>query len=107
VIPIPKFGRDRPISLLSSIIKILKRVILKRLNAFISDHNVLPNYQFGFRAAHLNPHQLNRVVRHVKTGRAQGKSTGMLERAFDYVWHDALLHKLLHYQGLQNFLSTN
>jgi hypothetical protein len=73
VIPIPKPGRDnldpsnyRPISLLSSISKILERVILKRLNAFISGHNVLPNHQFGFRAADLSSHQLNRVVRHVK-----------------------------------------
>jgi hypothetical protein len=41
VIPIPKPGKDhpsnyRPISLLSFISKILERVILKRLNAFIS-----------------------------------------------------------------------
>jgi hypothetical protein len=48
VLLIPKPGRDhsdpsnyRPISLLSSINKILERVILKRLNAFISGHNVL------------------------------------------------------------------
>jgi hypothetical protein len=85
VIPIPKPDRDhsdpsnyRPISLLSSISKILERVILKRLNAFIIGHNVLPNHQFGFRAAHSTSHQLNRVVRHVKKRRAQGESTGML-----------------------------
>jgi hypothetical protein len=103
VIPIPKPGRDhsdpsnyRPISLLSSISKILERVILKRLNAFISGHNILPNHQFGFRAAHSTSHQLNRVVRHVKNTRAQEESTGVLlldvERAFDSVWLDALLH---------------
>jgi hypothetical protein len=55
-----------PISLLSSISKILERVILKRLNALISGHNVLPNHQFGFGAAHSTSHQLNRVVRHGK-----------------------------------------
>jgi hypothetical protein len=69
VIPIPKPGRDhsdpsnyRPISLLSSISKILERVILKRLNAFFSGHNVLSNQQFSFRAAHSISHQFNRVV---------------------------------------------
>jgi hypothetical protein len=96
VIPIPKPGSDpsdpsnyRPISLLSSISKILERIILQHLNAFISGHNVLPNHQFGYRAAHSTSHQLNRVVRHVKNRRAQGKSTGMLlldvEMAFDSV----------------------
>jgi hypothetical protein len=76
VIPIPKPGGDysdpsnyRPISILSYMSKILERVTLKRLNAFISGHNVLPNHQFGFRAAHSTSHQLNRVVRHVKNRR--------------------------------------
>jgi hypothetical protein len=79
VIPIPKPGRDhsnpshyRASSLLSSISKILERVILKRLNAFISSHNVLLNHQFGFRA-----HQLNRVVRHVRNRRASPRSMGV------------------------------
>jgi hypothetical protein len=106
VIPIPKLGRDqsdpsnyRHIKFLSYISKIFERVILKRLDTYISGHNILPNHQFGFRAAHSISHQLNRVVRHVKNRRALGKSTGMLlldvERAFDSVWHDALLHKLI------------
>jgi hypothetical protein len=70
VIPIAKPGRDhsdpsnyRPISLPSTISKILEWVILKRLNAFISGHNVLLNHQFGFKAAHSTSHQLNRVLR--------------------------------------------
>jgi hypothetical protein len=106
VIPIPKPGKDpsnssdyRPISLLSSISKVFERIILKRLNTFVSIQNVLPNHQFGFRAAHSTSHQLNRVVRHVENNRGQGQSTGMLfldvEKAFDSVWHDALLHKLI------------
>jgi Reverse transcriptase (RNA-dependent DNA polymerase) len=53
---VPKPGKDpsnlssyRPIKLLSSIIKINERVILKRLQNFITAKNVLPNQQFGFR----------------------------------------------------------
>jgi hypothetical protein len=101
-----KPGRDHsdpsnscPISLLSSMSKILERVFLKRLNAFIFGHNVPPNSQFDFRAAHSTSYQLKRVVRHVKNRRAQAESTGMLlldmKRAFDSVCHDDLLHKLI------------
>jgi hypothetical protein len=106
VIPIPKPGKDfsnpsnyRPISLLSFISKVLEKIILKRLNTFVSTQNVLPNHQFGFQVPHFTSQQLNRVVRHVKNKRSRGQSTGMLlvdvEKAFDTVWHDALLHKLI------------
>jgi hypothetical protein len=45
--------------------------------------------------AHSSSQQLNRVVRHVKNRRAQGELLLDVERAFDSVWHDALLHKLI------------
>jgi hypothetical protein len=55
----------------------------------------------------LTSNQLNRVVRHVRKRRAQGESTGMVffdvERTFDSVWHDALLHKLIR-RGCNIFL---
>jgi hypothetical protein len=53
----------RPIS------QILERINLRRLNIFISGHNVLPNHKFGIRAAHSTSHQLNRVAGHVKNRR--------------------------------------
>jgi hypothetical protein len=97
VVPIPKPGKDpsnpsnyRPISLLSSISKVFERIILKRLNTFVSTQKVLPNHQFGFRAAHSTSYQLNRVVWHVTNMRSQGQSTGMLG-------HHAIFHKL--FQG--------
>jgi hypothetical protein len=116
VISIPKPGTDhsnpsnyRSISLLnSSISKILERIILRRLNTFISGHNILSNHQFGFKTAHSTSHQLNRVVSHVENRRAQGESTGMLfldvERAFNSVWHDALLIHKLTLRGRNIFL---
>jgi hypothetical protein len=71
VIPILKPGKDhsnpsnyRPISLLSSISKVFERIILKRLNGFISTVNILM-VEFGFRVAHSTFHQLTRVARHV------------------------------------------
>jgi hypothetical protein len=106
VIPIPKPNKDhsdpsnfRPISLLSSISKVFERVLLKRFNAFLSNHNFLPHHQFGFRAAHSASHQLNRVVRQIKTNMESQKSADMVfldvEKAFDSVWHEELLHKLV------------
>jgi hypothetical protein len=103
---IPKPGKDisnpwnyRPISLLCSISKVLKMIILKLLNTFVSTQNILPNHQFGFRVEH--SHQLNRVVKHVKNKRGLGQITGMLlldvEKAFDSVWHDVSYLLMWHY----------
>jgi Reverse transcriptase (RNA-dependent DNA polymerase) len=109
---IPKPGKDltnpssyRPISLLYTISKIFERIILKRLNDFVSANNILPHH--GFRRANSAAHQLRRVVKRIKDARnsvSRGTSrvphsTGMLvldvEKAFDSDWHEAMLHKLL------------
>jgi len=119
VVPILKPGKDpsnpasyRPISLLSSISKIFEKLILKRLNLFIFSRNnhIIPNHQCGFRQGHSTSHQLTRLVKHVKKKRSQRipLSTGLLlldvEKAFDSVWHEALLHKIL-MKGCDIFLA--
>jgi Reverse transcriptase (RNA-dependent DNA polymerase) len=93
------------------------KAILKRLQNFITADNVLPNHQFGFRAAHSVAHQLRKVVKNVKDAvnsivRGTSRvtlSTGMLlldvEKASDSVWHKALLHKLLQ-RGFDIFLAS-
>jgi hypothetical protein len=69
---------------------------LKRFNEFLSNYNLFLHHQFGFRAAHSASHQLNR---HIKTNRKSQKSTGTVffdvEKAFDSVWHEGLLLKLV------------
>ena len=109
VIPIHKPGKDptspssyRPISLLSSLSKIMERVILFQINDHIEDNNILPKQQFGFRQKFSTVHQLHRIITHGKDKLKNKESTGMLlmdvEKAFDRVWHDGLIHKMIKFE---------
>lgn len=91
----------RPISLVSSLSKILERVILSRINAHLDEFQILPDQQHGFRNSKSTVTQLNRIIDHVKNGFSARLplSTGMvlvdIEKAFDRVWHDGLVYKLI------------
>ena len=108
VIAIHKPGKDpttpsiyRPISLLSSISKILERVVLYQINDHLDGNNILPKQQFGSRPKFSTVHQLHRIVKQVKTKLKVKESTGMLlmdvEKAFDRVWHNGLIYKMIKY----------
>ncbi|GBO26467.1 RNA-directed DNA polymerase from mobile element jockey [Araneus ventricosus] len=109
VVPILKPGKDptdttsyRPISLLPSLSKIAEHLILKRLNNYLKENNVLCPEQFGFREKLSTSHQLIRVVEYVTEGFANKQKTGAvfldIQKAFDRVWQDGLIHKLIHYK---------
>lgn len=106
IIALPKPGKDpkllnsyRPISLLSSLSKVVERVVLNRLNKFIRTNDILIPEQFGFRKGHSTIKQLARVKRFIINNFSCKKHTGMLlldiEKAFDTVWHTGLLFKLI------------
>ena len=108
VVAIPKPGKDtnipsnyRPITLLSSLGKLLERIILNFLSKHESSEKIFIPQQFGFRAQHSTTHQVLRITKNVSTNFNKNKSTGMIlldiEKAFDSVWHKAILHKLLFY----------
>ncbi|KAG5666508.1 hypothetical protein PVAND_014532 [Polypedilum vanderplanki] len=106
VFPIGKPNKDptlpssyRPISLLSTIRKLLERLILTRVNNHCEINKILPDTQHGFRSDFSTIHQLKRVIEHAKQGLNNKESTGLVlldvEKAFDRVWHDGLIYKMI------------
>lgn len=109
VIPILKANKPptdphsyRPISLLNSVGKILEKIIYVRLINFIEEKELLPEHQFGFRRGHSTTHQAMRIKRFIQTNKQNKKSTGIvlldIEKAFDSVWHNGLIYKLIKMQ---------
>lgn len=105
VTPIHKAGKKenepssyRPISLLPTMGKVLEKVIHKRLTKF-ERKNIIPQEQFGFREKHSTIQQVARIVNDARIGFNQEMVTTMLlldiEKAFDRVWIDGLLFKLI------------
>lgn len=88
----------RPISLLSTISKIVERVIHTRLQEEVQEKQILPNFQFGFREQHSTCQQIIRLTEHLTGKMNTAIPTAAIfldiEKAFDRVWHLGLVHKL-------------
>ncbi|GFT22841.1 RNA-directed DNA polymerase from mobile element jockey [Trichonephila clavipes] len=106
VIPILKPEKDsalpsnyRPISLLSCLSKVYEFVLLQRLNQHCTASNFIIPQQCGFRPKCSTVHQLLRVTELIHSGFAKHEATGILfldiAKAFDKIWHDGLLIKLI------------
>lgn len=111
VAPILKKDKDdanptsyRPISLLPNISKIFEMVINDALLFECSRNNILPENQFGFRAKHSTLHAINKLTSDVCWAMNGKKCVGAclidLEKAFDSIWIDGLIFKLIK-KGLQ------
>ena len=109
VIPVPKPNKEhtllesyRPISLLNALLKITERIIYNKLN--LSDekyHKIIPA-QFGFRNGHSTVQQIARITNDISVEYNRNNVTTMLlldiEKAFDRVWKEGLLYKMIHAQ---------
>ena len=94
-------GNYRPISLLSSLSKILERLIFIRTTKFLKAHDTFTKYQFGFRQKHSTIHALlsfvNKVAHSIDD---HSHLIGIFldfSKAFDTINHDILLDKLSYY----------
>ncbi|KAJ0175982.1 hypothetical protein K1T71_008156 [Dendrolimus kikuchii] len=99
---LPKPGKDRrlpasyrPITLLSHLAKLFERLLLRRLAPRIEPRAE----QFGFRGSHSTTLQLTRILHHLAHELNHDRSTIAVfldvEKAFDRVWHEGLIAKLL------------
>lgn len=106
VFPILKRGKDssspqsyRPISLLPNISKVFEVLVLKALNGHIKKKELLPNAQFGFRSGHSTIHAITKVTSdicwRINNGECVGACLIDMEKAFDTVWLDGLIFRLL------------
>ncbi|GBP70187.1 RNA-directed DNA polymerase from mobile element jockey [Eumeta japonica] len=97
-----KAGKDprkpenvRPITLLSHVAKTFERALLTKLRLFLTPRQE----QYGFREGHSTTLQLIRVLHYLASERNCDRYTVAvfldMEKAFDRVWHDGLIYKLI------------
>ena len=89
----------RPISLLTSILKIIERVIHDQTNAFLSDEDILHDHQSGFRGNHSTnlcwSFLTNKVLKEVGEGMLTGMILIDLQKTFDTMDHEILLQNFV------------
>ena len=107
IVPVPKAGKSagidahRPISLTSCVGKVLERMIAARLQHLAEDRGLWVQEQAGFRRRRCCEDQVLRLSQSVSDGfqRVPSQRTllAMLDysKAFDTVWREALLDKLM------------
>ena len=88
----------RPISLLSLISKVVKKVIHDQASTFLNSKKLLYTYQSGFRKKHSTDFCLSYLNDKTLKGINKGLMTGMIpidiQKAFGTIDHDVLFQKL-------------
>ena len=89
----------RPITISSYVGKTLERVLEQRLRLFVESWKVIPDSQYGFRQNRSTLmyalRLLTEATHHVKNKQPTAALFLDLQKAFDTVWHDGIIHRLL------------
>ena len=92
------FDNYRPISVLQVLSKVIERVVHNQLYDYLENHNLLSQYQFGFRKNRSTAQAVAYYTDCIRKQMDKGKLTGSLyldlRKAFDTVNHGKLLSKL-------------
>ena len=125
IIPIHKKDKDkhdaksyRPISLTTNLGKIMERLVTKRLSWYLEKNDLINPYQNGFRKNKNTQEQLFRLQNSIRNA-LNNKSAVItifldIEKAYDMIWKDGLLFKLLNqmkitgkmYNWIKDFLKN-
>jgi len=88
----------RPVSVLTSISKILERVVLDQVESFCKEKGLLYEFQSGFRSKYSTDTCLVHLHDYIRSNISRGKFVGMLlldvQKAFDSVDHVMLCEKI-------------
>ena len=88
----------RPISLISSILKLFERVIKQRLRSHLEQIGFINKHQSGFRKAKSTDDHLFRLSQSIKESFNRGEHVAAafldVEKAFDNVWHNGFRYKI-------------
>ena len=88
----------RPISLISSIMKLFERVIEQRLRSHLEHIGFISKHQSGFRKAKSTDDHLFRLSQSIMKSFNRGEHVVAafldVEKAFDNVWHNGLRFKI-------------
>ena len=91
----------RPITLLSNLDKIIEKLMHKRLMGFLNDQKVLYKKQFGFQKKFSTAHAVISLIENIEKAIDNKMFVcGVfvdLQKAFDTVDYNILLHKFSHY----------
>lgn len=89
----------RPISSTPCLMKLFERIIAIRLKKFLHKNNILVKYQSGFRNDRQTKDNLvfltQKSLEHMKRKRKAICILFDIKQAFDKIWHDGLINKLI------------